>query len=304
MKILLTGGTGFVGCYVVPLLLQAGHEVSLLVREAYGMGTPLPEPLNALRTDLELVFADLRNYSMTCRAIAEAAPDSVIHLAAAGATSPFLPIETALRHNVHGTTNLLRACCEKRQVEKLIVARTPGELTSMNPYAASKAAAWNFCQMYARTQRWPIVGAMIFQSYGWGQPAHALIPSAFNAAMANEDLPMTAGLQQRDWIHADDVAQGIVKMISAEIPTGTTLELGTGHAASVREVVETIYRVCGSSGKPLVGALAGRPGEEQVQTASPSANSAIDWSATRSLESGLRHYFAQCTQQRQQPIAA
>lgn len=304
MKILLTGGTGFVGRYVVPLLMAAGHEVALLVRDAYGSGKPLPDPLDALRQDIQLVYADLRNFRLTSRAIREAAPDGVIHLAAAGATSPFLPIETALRHNVHGTTNLLRACCEKRSVETLIVARTPGETTSMNPYAASKAAAWNFCQMYARTRQWPIVGAMIFQSYGWGQPAHALIPSAFSAAMADEDFPMTAGAQQRDWIHADDVAKGIVAMISAEISPGTTLELGTGQCAAVREVVETIFRVCDSKGRPLVGALAGRPGEEQVQAADVAKNDLIAWHAVRSLEAGLQHYHVQCLQKRQRPILA
>ena len=53
---------------------------------------------------------------------------------------------------------------------RLIISRTPGEYSAMNPYAASKAAAWQFCRMYARTQGWPIVGAALFQVYGPGQP--------------------------------------------------------------------------------------------------------------------------------------
>lgn len=304
VNILLTGGTGFIGRYVVPMLIAEGHAVSLLVREAYGMGEPLPAPLDQLREQLHLVYADLRNFKLTSRAVREARPEVVIHLAAAGATSPFLPIERALRHNVHGTINLLRACCEKRPVSRMIVARTPGELTSMNPYAASKAAAWNFCEMYARTQSWPIVGAMIFQSYGWGQPSHALIPSAFNAAIANEDFPMTEGLQQRDWIHADDVARGIVSMVSAEMPHTTTIELGTGNPASVREVVQTIYDVCNSKGQPLFGALAGRPGEEKVQAARLDRNKPLNWTAQHRLEVGLQRYLQQQLQQRQMPEPA
>lgn len=305
VKILLTGGTGFIGRYLVPMLLADHVEVALLVRETYGLGTKLPAPLANLRTDIQLVYADLRNFRLTKRAVTEAAPDIVVHLAAAGATSPFLAVETALRHNVHGTINLLRACFEKKStIKRMIVARTPGERTSMNPYAASKAAAWNFCEMYARTQGWPIIGAMIFQCYGWGQPAHALVPSAFSAALANIDFPMTEGCQQRDWIHADDVAKGIMQACSAEISPGTTVELGTGKASSVREMVETIYTVCQSQGTPLIGALAGRPGEELVQAAALEKNQIFGWQAYLTLETGLTRYHEQCIQQRYRPIKA
>ena len=293
MKVLVTGGTGFIGRYLIPMLFAQGHEVALLVREAYGMGEPLPVHLQPLREQLQLVFADLRNLRLTSRAVKEARPDAVVHLAAAGATSPFLPVEQAMRHNVNGTINLLRASCEKLPMQRVVIARTPGEQTSMNPYAASKAAAWNFCQMYARTQEWPIVGAMIFQSYGWGQPRHALIPSAFAAAMAHEDFAMTGGQQKRDWIHVEDVARGIVACISAEIPSGDSAELGSGTPLSVLEIVEAIYRTCNSRGKPLVGALAGRPGEAALQIADI-AKRPPHWIPTLSLEEGLQRYVANC----------
>ncbi|MGB1252721.1 MAG: NAD-dependent epimerase/dehydratase family protein [Candidatus Promineifilaceae bacterium] len=292
MKVLVTGSTGFIGRYVVSRLLEQGHDVALLVREAYGMGTPLPPHLARRRFELQTVYADLRNYRMTVRAVQEAAPDTVIHLAAAGATEPFLPIDTALRHNVNGTLNLMRACFEKfGRIQTLITARTPGERTSMNVYAASKAAAWNFCQMYARTRQWPIVGAMVFQSYGWGQPQHALIPSAFRAAIANEDFAMTSGSQQRDWIDVRDVARGICCLPEANCQPGETIELGTGRLSSVAEVVQLIYDVTSSSGKPLIGALPGRPGEEQVQVAHVGRNASHKWQAQYTLRDGLKQYF-------------
>lgn len=292
MKVLVTGSTGFIGRYVVSHLLKQGHEVALLVREAYGMGTPLPADLEQRRGDVQTVYADLRNLRMTSRAVKEAAPNTIIHLAAAGATEPFLPIETALRHNVNGTLNLMRACFERfGRTQTFITARTPGERTSMNVYAASKAAAWNFCQMYARTQQWPIVGAMIFQSYGWGQPQHALIPSAFRAAIANEDFAMTSGSQRRDWIDVRDVARGICCLPDARCQPGETIELGTGTLSSVAEVVQLIYTVTGSSAKPLIGALPGRPGEEQVQVAHVGRNPTHDWQAQYPLRDGLQEYF-------------
>lgn len=292
-RILITGGTGFIGRHLVPLLVARGDTaVSLLVRESYSHTDlqTLPTPLQAIRTQLQLVYADLRNFKLTSRAIAEAAPDAVIHLAAVGATNPFLPVATALRHNLDGTLNLLRACFESRGgVQQVVVARTPGELTSMNVYAASKAAAWGFCEMYGRTQQWPIHGAMVYQAYGPGQPDHTLIPAAAAAAQAGHDFPMTSGTQVRDWIAVGDVAAGLAAMVGQPLPPGETAELGTGVATSVADVVGLIYELAGNGGRPLPGALPGRPGE----TPQPIADAArtaqlIGWRAATPLRDGLR----------------
>ena len=213
-RVLVTGATGFIGQHLVPVLLAEGHRPILLMREIYGSGQKWPARLSNHRLDVEVVYADLRNFALTVRAIATARPTHVIHLAAAGATDPFLPINTAIRHNLYGTTNLLRACFEnpelsRYQIEQLLLCRTPGELAAMNIYATSKLAAWNFCQMYARTQNWPIVGAMVFQTFGIGQREQAVVPSAFTAAIRDDDFPMTSGEQQRDWIYVGDAVNAL-----------------------------------------------------------------------------------------------
>ena len=235
------------------------------------------------------MYADLRNFQLTSRAIAEANPTHVIHLAAAGVTDPFLGLDTALRHNLNGTLNLSRACFEKRQgVQQLIVARTPGELTSMNVYAASKAAAWNFCVMYGRIHHWPIHGAMIFQVYGPGQSPRNLIPAAIAAAQAGQDFPMTSGSQQRDWLYIDDLVAGLWAMLQANLAPAETVELGSGQATSVAQVVQQIYEIVGDVGRPLIGTLPNRPGEETIQIADAAkTKQQINWQATTSLVTGL-----------------
>ncbi len=296
-RVLVTGGAGFIARALVPALIERA-DVTLLLLEEFGSGLPLPAPLGGLRPSYDVVYADLRNYRLTARAVRQARPDRVIHLAAVGVSDPFLSPNTAISHNVTGTLNLLRACFESDglDVEQLIVARTPGERTAMNVYAASKAAAWAFCQMYARTSQWPIHGAMIFQAYGPDQLPHLLIPAALQAALAGEDFPMTSGNQEKDWIYIDDVVNGFLAVLDSALPAGETVELGGGRAVSVRDVVEQIYRVVGRGGRPLFGALPGRPGEEPRQIADAArAAELTGWRAEVALAEGLGRMVARLT---------
>ncbi|HFE65727.1 MAG TPA: SDR family oxidoreductase [Chloroflexi bacterium] len=292
-RILITGATGFIGQALVPFLAGRGDTaVTILIRETHSQPDlhPLPLSLQAIRSQIDVVYADLRNFRQTVRAVREAEPTHVIHLAARGATDPFLGLETALRHNLYGTLNLVRACFEKtRTVRQLITARTPGELSSMNVYAASKAAAWNFCQMYGRTQQWPIHAAMIFQAYGPGQTERNLIPAAIRAALAGEDFPMSSGRQMRDWIYIDDVCAGLAAMLDADLPPAVTLDLGSGVQAAVVDVVAQIYEMAGGNGRPRPGLLPDRPGEAPVQAADAArTEEMIGWRTAVSLAKGLQ----------------
>ncbi len=295
MRILVTGGTGFIGCHLVQhLVARPNTTVILLVRDTYANVSHLPPELRPLRPHFELVYADLRNFQLTVRAVQAAQPDCVVHLAAVGATNPFLAVDTAVRHNVTGTLNLLRAVFEKSgTARQLIVARTPGEQSAMNVYAASKAAAWAFCQMYARTQGWPICGAMIFQAYGPGQPQNAFVPAAIRAALAGQDFPMTSGTQERDWIYVKDVVAGFEKMLERPLPPGSSVDLGTGQLTAVREVAEIIYTLVGRGGRPLPGVLPARPGEAWQQVANMAQTREIlAWETAVSLTDGLRQTIA------------
>lgn len=289
MRVLVTGATGFIGQALVPRLVnRADTAVSILVIDS--PTGPLPPTLAAFRPQLNVVYGDLRNFNLTARALRECEPDAVINLAAVGATDPFLPVDTAVRNNLTGTLNLLRACFEKnRSVRQFITARTPGERTAMNHYAASKAAAWVFCQMYGRTRGWPIHGAMIFQAYGPDQPENALVPAAMAAACTGQDFPMTAGTQRRDWIYVNDVAAGLTALLDKNLPPDTTVELGTGTATSVADVVAEIYQIVGGSGRPRPGLLPSRPGEVPAQIANAAQTQAlIGWRAQTTLTDGLQ----------------
>jgi nucleoside-diphosphate-sugar epimerase len=299
VRILLSGATGFIGRRLAQHLVGENTEIVLLLREEYADDRRrLPPPLLALRPFFTPLYADLRNLSLTRRAVADAQPDVVIHLAAAGVSQPYLPAETALRHNLTGTINLARACFESDQVTRqLIVARTPGELAPTNTYHASKAAAWAFCDMFGRSQDWPIHGAMIFQCYGPGQPAHNLVPAALMAALSGHDLPITSAQAERDWIYVDDVVNGLAAMAWAtDLPPGTTVELGSGVAMTVAEAARRVYEVVGRGGRPLLGALPDRPGEALRHVADPATWAAIAWRPRFTFAAGLEQWLRETTE--------
>lgn len=293
MRVLLTGATGFLGQHTTAHFVAAGLDVGVLIREVYGMGHSYPPHLAAVRDQIQPVYADLRNPTLTARALQEAGPDCVIHLAAAGVTNPYLAVQAALQHNLQGTLNLLRAAFENGpSVQQVIVARTPGEADPSNVYQASKAAAWSFCTMYARSRNWPVVGATIYQAYGPGQPEATLIPAAFNAAVGGEDFAMTSGAQERDWIYVEDVVSGLAAAAGRDLEPGATFDLGTGRGVSVKAVVEQIYAIVGQGGRPRPGALPERPGEaERVIADAIRTRALLNWQASIPLEEGLRHFY-------------
>lgn len=295
MRVLVTGATGFIGrALAARLATDPDDDVAVLVRSRY-RSVPLPEPLLGITDRLIVIYADLRDYHATRRAFRAIQPEQVFHLAAGGISNPFLQVDAALEQNLYATLNLLRAAFDEEgspQPSQLIAVRTPGELSAMNPYAASKAAAWQFCAMYARTRGWPIVGAMPFQTYGPGQHRRHLVSGAMAAAVAGEDFELTAGIQEKDWIYIDDVVDGLLAVRDAHLPPGTSVELGTGQLTSVADVVAKIYSLAGGKGKPQVGAVASRAGEVQAQTADVQrTKELVGWQSTVSLDQGLADYY-------------
>jgi UDP-glucose 4-epimerase len=267
MKLLVTGGAGYIGSIVSRRLLDAGHEVVVLDNLERGYR-------EAIAPQARFVHADLREPAQVHAALGEGF-DGVLHFAALAlvAESVSNP-ERYYRTNVQGTLNLLEAMRDA-SVGRLVFSSTcavygqPDEVPiredapprPANAYGASKLAVdgmiGDFCTAYGlgavSLRYFNVAGA----SAGAGEdhePETHLIPNVLRTAQGRNpevevfgtDYPTPDGTAIRDYIHIEDLADAHLLALDATTPaTHEIFNLGTGIGYSVREVIDTVRTVTG-----------------------------------------------------------
>lgn len=244
---------------------------------------------------------DLREGQTVQRVVRECRASKVYHLAAVGVTEPGVEPGLAVQVNVMGTLNLLEALGET-DCDCFINTGTCYEyghntppmhedqmVDPINAYAASKSAAWLFCNMYHRTRGYPVVTVRPFTVYGPRQSERALIPQTILSALRGQDFEMTAGEQTRDFIYVDDVVEGYIRASISEKAIGQTINLGAGEEHSIKHVVLKVLELMGHPVRPLIGALPYRPREIwRLCSDSDRAREMLGWWPQVSLEDRLR----------------
>ncbi len=266
MKILVTGGSGYIGSVAVAQLLQAGHEVHVLDNLEFGHRQALPP-------EVPLTVADLRDARRTAEIVAAVAPDAVMHFAAYALVGESMRLpELYFVNNVSGGLNLLEAM-RLAGVQRLVFSSTcatygeppTGEDISettpqrpTNPYGESKLAFEKMLGWYSRIHGFKTIALRYFNACGatatlgedHANESH-LIPLVLRVALGQTpaikvfggDYPTPDGSCVRDYIHVSDLAAA--HLLALERGVTGALNLGTGRGFSVLEVVEACRRVTG-----------------------------------------------------------
>ncbi|MFM8863751.1 MAG: UDP-glucose 4-epimerase GalE [Limnohabitans sp.] len=312
-KILITGGTGYIGSHTAVELMQAGHEV-LIVDNLCNSSIRVLERLQQLcGARFGFVEADVRDGAALERIFAGHAIDGVIHFAGLKAVGE--SVRAPLRYfdnNIGGTLALLQAM-DHAGVRRLVFSSSAtvygapealpitetSPLQATNPYGRSKLACEDILRDLQQTDsRWHVAILRYFNPVGAHESGligehpsgvpNNLMPFITQVAVGQrecldifgQDYPTPDGTGVRDYIHVVDLAQGHLAALRylQQRQQGITANLGSGRGVSVRELVETFARVNGVAVACRV--VARRPGDVAVLYADTTlACRELGWSA-------------------------
>jgi UDP-glucose 4-epimerase len=295
-RVLLTGGSGFIGSGLAKRLYREGADVSVIARSKASLSN-----LTNLENEAKIFESDVGDAESIREIIKIVQPQKVFHLAAyTNADRDFANIQESIRVNFEGTVNLLSALIDS-EVDTILVSGSSEEygnnkqpfdesmlLAPVSPYSASKATASIWSSMMHEAYGLPVVLIRPSLCYGPGQEPSRLIPQAIAAAITNRDFPMSGGEQSRDFIYIDDLVNGYILASLKKSAVGQIINFGGGEAYKCRDVIKLIFELTGSKGKPLIGALPYRPSEVWKSISNiKKAQRLLGWAPKVGLTKGL-----------------
>jgi len=305
LKILVTGGAGFIGSHLVERLLALGHEVTCLdnLDDYYDRRVKRANLLTALQLprfhwvwgdvcDRELMEKQLRGH------------DAVVHLAARpGVRRSIEEPEHYARVNVSGTISVLEAS-RRCGVGHIVVASSSSvygvspdipfreetsRLMPASPYGASKLAAEQFCQVFHHLYGIPVTSLRFFTVYGPRQRPDMAIHRF--VAQIEEEQPIAVfgdGSSRRDYTYVDDVIVGVERSITR--PNGYQVyNLGTTETVALRDLIATIERALGK--QAILSERPDQPGDVPITYADiERATRDLDYRPRVGIEEGVRRF--------------
>jgi len=290
-RLLVVGGTGFIGSHIVNRAVGLGWDVtSLSLRDQDGPGPPSARAVSVDVADggaLREALGDAAfEYVVNCsgyvdhtlffdggRSVGDAHFQGVLNLAEA-------LDRHALRAFLHIGSSDAYGITPAPQVE------TQREAPA-SPYAASKVAATHFLQMLHRAEKFPATILRLFLSYGPGQDDRRFLPQVILGCLEDRPFPTSRGEQLRDFCYVEDVVDAVMAALARPAVAGEGINIASGQPVSVREMIETVRQLVGR-GKPQLGKLAYRPGENMELYADISkARTLLDWEPKVPLRVGL-----------------
>ncbi len=319
MKILVTGGAGFIGSHTTLLLLQSGFDVLVIDNLCNSSAESLSRVERIVGRSVTFVQGDIRDRVLLRRLFSEHPVSAVLHFAGLKAVGE--SVAQPLRYydnNIHGSQVLLQACADAGVFNFVFSssATVYGEPTQMpisetcpigqptNPYGRSKLVVEDMLRdLAASDQRWRIAILRYFNPVGAhesgligedpnGIPnnllpyiAQVVVGKLPELSVFGDDYSTPDGTGVRDYIHVVDLAEGHLRALEAlETHTGAHVwNLGTGQGYSVLEMVRAFET---ASGKSVPYRIASRrPGDIATCYADPTkAEIELGWKARRGLD--------------------
>lgn len=316
MKILVTGGAGFIGSAVVRLAVRRGHEVVNLDSLTYAANLDNVAPVSNSPL-YSFVEADLRDRASLDRALDSHKPDAIMHLAAESHVDRSIDgpgdfIET----NITGTYNLLEAARaywtrqgrpEGFRFHHISTDEVFGSLDETgqfteetpydprSPYSASKAASDHLVRAWHETYGLPVVLTNCSNNYGPYHFPEKLVPVVILNALHGQPIPVYGdGGNVRDWLYVEDHADALL-LVLEKGELGRSYNIGGENEARNIDLVRTIcaemdrLRPENAPHDRLITFVTDRPGHDRRYAIDPTRiRTELGWRPSVTVEEGLR----------------
>ncbi|MGZ4173284.1 MAG: SDR family NAD(P)-dependent oxidoreductase [Solirubrobacteraceae bacterium] len=302
-SVLVTGAGGFIGGHLVSRLVTDGARVRGLVRyNSRNQRGTLDWIEPEIAAEVEVVLGELRDIESVSRAVS--GTEFVLHLGAQIAIPySYVNPRDFFEVNLLGTLNVAQAVLGAG-VERVVHTSTSEvygsaqtvpitethPLEPQSPYAASKLAADKLMDSWHRSFELPVTVLRPFNTYGPRQSARAITPTIISQALKGDTLRLGSLHPRRDLTYVGDTVAGMVAAAVTPEAVGRTIQLGTGHAVSVGEIVAMVGEILGKELHTELDEARVRPERSEVQLllSEPElARTLLGWTPSVSLREGL-----------------
>lgn len=291
-RVFLTGATGFIGCQAAKALTDSGHEVVALIRD--GADTTR---IDSLVPGIKRIRGDISDLEGFRDQLATLNPDLCVHLAWYAEPGKYLTSDVNRSH-LQWTLDLLEFLASIR-CRRFVGAGTcleydtsVGVLSESSPvapqtiYARSKHETFLRASAFAKDAGLSFAWLRFFYQYGPFEHPARLVSSIITALLRDERAATSSGEQVRDFLHVADVGSAVASAAVSAIEG--PVNIGSGAPVTVREIVETIARLCAAVDRVDYGALPQRPGDPPHIVADNRLLRSTGWRPKYDLEGGIR----------------
>jgi UDP-glucuronate 4-epimerase len=307
MRILVTGGAGFIGSHLVERLLAAGHSVAIL-DDFNDFYDPRLKHANIARfaKDVAVHHVDLRDDALVRNLFHHEKFEVIAHLAARAGVRPSIQHpQLYYDTNVTGTLHLLEAA-RVTGLEKFIFASSSsvygaskivpfsenqGLTQTLSPYAATKIAGEFLCSTYSHLYQLRVVALRYFTVYGPRQRPDLAIHQFTRRIYAGQPIEQFGdGTTRRDYTFIDDVIQGTMAALDYEGPRFDIFNLGESDTIQLKDLIVAIENALGKKAK--INQLPEQPGDMPLTCADISkARKLLGYNPTTPLSQGLPKFI-------------
>lgn len=310
MRILVTGGAGFIGSTLVDRLLGEGAVVTVV--DNFDPFYPKSRKLQNLQAATEhpsarIVDLDIRDPGRVAEIVQSTRPDAIVHLAARAGVRPSIEdpaLYTAV--NVQGTVHLLDAACKVEPRPRFVYASSssvygdrpdaPFRETDrvdnpVSPYAATKKACELLAHTFHHLHGLPVTGLRFFTAYGPRNRPDLAIAKFVGLVDRGDEVPMFGdGTTRRDYTFVDDIVDGIVRAVD-RCTSHHLYNLGNSDPVELRALIEAIGSALGKT--PKIRQLPEQPGDvRQTYADITRATAELGYSPRTPFAEGLSRFIA------------